>query len=91
MMFAGVYFGLFGHTWYSFLERRFPGRNKSPVIKKLLAEMAIGPPLVSGLFFVMGKLRGRSVEKSWQDLKSSFVLLCFVSLLEIEMFIKILF
>ena len=79
MMCAGVYFGLFGHVWYSFLDRRFPGRKSGSVVKKLLSEMAMGPPLVSGVFFVIGKLKGMTIEKSWHDLKANFVLICVVS------------
>jgi len=80
MMCTGIYFGLFGHVWYSFLDRRFPGHEKSFVFKKLMSEMAMGPPLISGVFFIIGKLKGMSIEKSWNDLKASFVLVCVVSL-----------
>lgn len=79
MICAGIYFGLFGHFWYSFLDRRFPGPQKASVLKKLLSEMAIGPPLVSGLFFLMGKLKGMSAQKSFNELKTNLVLICVVS------------
>ena len=79
MMFAGIYFGLFGHIWYTFLDKRFPGRNSKSVSKKLLSEMAMGPPLISGLFLIIGKLKGMTFENSWTDLKSNFALICAVS------------
>ena len=79
MMFAGIYFGVFGHVWYTFLDKRFPGPNIKSVSKKLLAEVAMGPPLISGLFLIIGKLKGMSLENSWIDLKSNFALICAVS------------
>ncbi|XP_054165948.1 mpv17-like protein 2 [Oppia nitens] len=78
MSFAGLYFGVFGHFWYGFLDKRFPGANPSQVLKKLMAEMAMGPPLVSGLFLIISKFKGKSLTDSWTDLKSQFVLICTV-------------
>lgn len=79
MMFAGIYFGVFGHMWYTFLDKRFPGRHSRSVAKKLLSECAMGPPLISGLFLIIGKLKGMSFDNSWTDLKENFPLLCAVS------------
>ncbi|CAG2162369.1 unnamed protein product [Oppiella nova] len=76
MSFAGIYFGIFGHFWYGFLDRRFPGSQRRAVLKKLAAEMAMGPPLVSGLFLIVSKLKAMSFENSWNDLKTNFVLIC---------------
>ena len=35
MMLAGVYFSMFGHYWYSLLDRRFPPKSPSAVRKKV--------------------------------------------------------
>lgn len=79
MMSAGIYFGLFGHMWYSFLDKRFPGKHKLAVTKKLMAEVAMGPPLVSGVFLLISRLKGIDFDKSFSDLKSNFALICAVS------------
>ncbi|CAG2105468.1 unnamed protein product [Medioppia subpectinata] len=78
MSFAGIYFGLFGHFWYKFLDKRFPGSHRRAVLKKLLSEMAMGPPLVSGLFLIVSKLKDKSFEECLNDLKTNFVLICSV-------------
>lgn len=82
MMLAGVYFSAFGHFWYSFLDRRFPPKSPSAVRKKLLAEIVMGPPLVSSVFFVVGSLKGHSLPQSWEYLKSNFPVICGVCILK---------
>lgn len=76
MMLAGVYFSAFGHFWYSFLDRRFPPKSPSAVRKKLIAEIAMGPPLVSSVFFIVGSLKGHSLPQSWEYIKSNFPVIC---------------
>lgn len=79
MLIAGTYFGYAGHLWYTFLDRKFPGIKSKAVYKKLLSEMAIGPPFAATIFFIVGKLEGKPLKNSWNDLKSNFVYLCLVS------------
>lgn len=78
MMFAGVYFSLFGHWWYSFLDRKFPSNQKRSVKKKLLAESAMGPFLVSSVFILFGRINGNGFEKMLSNIKSNFTLICLV-------------
>ncbi|KAF7494166.1 Mpv17-like protein 2 [Sarcoptes scabiei] len=78
MMFAGVYFSLFGHWWYSFLDRKFPPNQKRSVKKKLLAESAMGPFLVSSVFILFGRINGNGFEKMLSNIKSNFTLICLV-------------
>lgn len=76
--FAGVYFGSFGHFWYKFLDRKFPGIQSNQIMKKLSCEMAMGPPLVCGAFFVVGKIKGKSWDEIFHDLKLNFFIICLV-------------
>lgn len=80
MMAAGVYFSLFGHYWYSWLDKRFPPKSPHSVKKKLLAEIAMGPPFVSSVFFIVGSLKGHNLKQSWEYMKYNFAVICGVSL-----------
>ncbi|KAI2810120.1 hypothetical protein BLOT_001276, partial [Blomia tropicalis] len=78
MMMAGVYFSLFGHYWYTYLDRKFPSYVKNSVKKKLLAEIMAGPTIVAGVFFVIGKLKGQSFNQCMEYMKSNFAIICAV-------------
>ena len=78
MLIAGTYFGYVGHLWYTFLDRKFIGTKAKTVSKKLLCEMAVGPPFAATVFFIVGKLEGKSVKSSWDGLKDNFLYLCIV-------------
>ncbi|KFM57275.1 Mpv17-like protein 2, partial [Stegodyphus mimosarum] len=75
MMFAGSAFGILGHYWYKFLDFKFPGASAKAVGKKILSEMAIGPPLFLGFFISIGLLEGKSVVQSFQQFKKNFFLI----------------
>lgn len=76
---AGVYFSLFGHWWYTFLDRKFPPKARNAVRNKIFAEMVMGPILVTSVFGLMGTLRGHSVATMWRNVVSNFVIICNVS------------
>ncbi len=42
MLATGTYFGLVGHAWYTFLDRKFPGPTRKVVSKKLICEGIVG-------------------------------------------------
>lgn len=75
---AGVYFSLFGHWWYTFLDRKFPPKSRNAVRNKVLAEMITGPILVSSVFGLMGTLRGHSLATMKENIVSNFVTICSV-------------
>lgn len=72
---AGSFMGYFGHFWYGYLDKSFPGRSSSAVIRKLLFEMVIGPPFAASMFLLVGTLEGKSLSKIWADTKDSLVYL----------------
>lgn len=76
MMIAGIYFSLFGHWWYSYLDRKFPSQIKSSIGKKLMAESAMGPLLVSSVFLLFGQINEQKLEITFQRIRSNFGLIC---------------
>lgn len=82
MAYVGVYFGVCGHVWYTFLDKRFPPKMPKAVLKKILAEAIVGPFYVSTIFFLMGKLQHHTAAQSWQNLQNNLVALFAVSILE---------
>lgn len=79
-MISGSVFGVAAHYWYRFLDRRFPGKTWKPVGKKLLLEMAIGPPIICGFFLAIGYLEGKSPQTSLEEFKKNFLIICAVSI-----------
>lgn len=79
MMIAGSAFGVLGHLWYTFLDKRFPGQAVKIVLKKLLCEMAIGPPFMCGFFLGIGYLEGKEAKDSFQEFKKNLLIVCIVS------------
>lgn len=78
MLGGGVFFGIAGHYWYTFLDKRFPGKSRSAVLKKLGCEIPAGPPLCLAFFVVVGALQGKPVASSWLQFKENVVWLCVV-------------
>lgn len=76
MMVAGIYFSLFGHWWYSYLDRKFPPRVKSSVGKKLIAESAMGPLLVSSVFLIFGQINEQKFDTTLQRIRQNLGLIC---------------
>ena len=77
-MIAGSAFGVLGHVWYTFLDKRFPGQAIKTVLKKLLLEMAIGPPFMCGFFLGIGYLEGKSAKDSIEEFKKNFLIILIV-------------
>lgn len=78
-MVAGSAFGVLGHFWYTFLDSKFPGKAVKTVLKKLLLEMAVGPPIFGGFFLGIGYLEGKPVKDSLEEFKKNFWIICAVS------------
>ncbi|UYV79490.1 MPV17L2 [Cordylochernes scorpioides] len=71
---GGLCFGYLGHLWYKMLDRKFPGANTGSVVRKLGAEMALGPPLVLGTFITVGYFKDQTLRQSFQDFKDNLVM-----------------
>lgn len=80
MVVAGSIFGALGHFWYTFLDSRFPGQSVKSVSKKLLSEMAIGPPVFFCFFLGIGFLERKPVQQSIEEFKKNFFLVCAVGI-----------
>ncbi|XP_054166051.1 mpv17-like protein 2 [Oppia nitens] len=76
MSFGGLYFGIFGHFWYLFLDRRFPPAIRHSLRNKLLCEAAVGPPFAATLFYLVGTVEQKSPRHVTDQLRSSLPLLC---------------
>lgn len=80
MIVGGIYFGVGGHFWYGFLDRRFPGKDRSMIVQKLVREMAFGPPYVSGCFLIVNSLENKTFKESWSNLMHNLKYILTVSL-----------
>uniref|UniRef100_A0A0C9SBE8 Putative conserved plasma membrane protein n=1 Tax=Amblyomma americanum TaxID=6943 RepID=A0A0C9SBE8_AMBAM len=76
MLIVGGTFGVCGHKWYSFLDRKFPGNTFGMVGRKLLCEFAICPPLAFVLFVGVGALNSKPFKQSVSEFKKNIVLFC---------------
>uniref|UniRef100_A0A023GIW6 Putative conserved plasma membrane protein n=1 Tax=Amblyomma triste TaxID=251400 RepID=A0A023GIW6_AMBTT len=76
MLIVGGTFGVCGHKWYSFLDRKFPGNSFTMVGRKLLCEFAICPPLAFILFVGVGALNSKPFQQSVTEFKRNIVLFC---------------
>ncbi|GIY06935.1 mpv17-like protein 2 [Caerostris darwini] len=75
MMISGSIFGVGGHYWYRFLDTKFPGTTVKHVGKKLLLEMAIGPPVFLGFFITIGYLEGKPIQESFKEFKKNILVI----------------
>ena len=78
---GGLLFGAMGHFWYQFLDKRFPGTMRAPVMKKLACEAAAGPPFLFAIFMCVGSLEGKTWRQNCEAFKQNLVYCCLVSLL----------
>lgn len=76
MLIIGASFGLCGHKWYEFLDRRFPGRAVPMIARKLLCEFALCLPLAFALFVGMGMLNHKPFAQSVREFKNNIYLFC---------------
>ena len=83
-MFAGLYFSIFGHYWLTYLDRRFPPHSRNAIRNKVLAEVGMGPLLVSSTFYLVGSLKGQSLDQCWKYMKSNFSVICLVNFVVIN-------
>ncbi|XP_053212719.1 mpv17-like protein 2 [Panonychus citri] len=74
---GGLYFGLGGHYWYGFLDKRFPGKSMTSVTRKLLCEAIIGPPFVSLCYFIVARVEGKSTIDWYKSAKETIIYIIF--------------
>ena len=61
------------HYWYLYLDKLLPGRSRSVVIKKILADQAVAAPFFAVTFiFGAGLLEGNSLRECWTEFKCKF-------------------
>lgn len=78
MIIVGGTFGVGGHKWYSFLDRKFPGKALGMVGRKLFCEAIICPPLAFVLFIGVGMLNSKPLAQSVYEFKNNILLFCMV-------------
>ncbi|XP_022666851.1 mpv17-like protein 2 [Varroa jacobsoni] len=76
MAIMGTGFGVLGHFWYSFLDRRFPGKTWAVIRSKLLAECAATPAFAGYTFVSYGILQGKNLQSCGHDFKEKLHLVC---------------
>lgn len=76
MLLTGFILGPLAHGYYKFIDKKFPARNISTAIKKILIEQTFAAPPFIGIFFMScGIIDGMTVKQSFEELKSKFVLM----------------
>jgi len=53
MVFVGLGFGVLGHYWYLFLEKKVVGNTMKAVLKKTLIDQVFFSPVIIAFFFIM--------------------------------------
>ncbi|XP_058467904.1 mpv17-like protein 2 [Malaya genurostris] len=73
MSVSGMTVGIFCHNWYNLMDRMFPGRTLSIVLKKVLIDQTIASPIVILLFFTtLGVLRRASLTETIKEMREKF-------------------
>jgi len=78
MAVMGTGFGLMGHFWYKFLDKRFPGKSWHMIRSKLLCECAATPAFAAYSFVAFGKLQGKSLVECGREFKEKIHYICIV-------------
>lgn len=76
MLVGGTVVGSLGHAWYTFLDKKFPGRSRSMIVKKLACEVAAGPPFGVIIFTTVGVVEGKSIKECLEGFKNNIFLFC---------------
>ncbi|XP_028969185.1 mpv17-like protein 2 [Galendromus occidentalis] len=76
MAIMGTGFGIMGHHWYKFLDKRFPGKSLQMVRNKLLCECAATPAFAGYTFIAFGKLQGKSMTECGRDFREKIKFIC---------------
>lgn len=72
---GGIFYGATGHYFYSYIDRRFPGRSMSVIFKKIAADAVVSPPIAICGTFIVSKTEGKSLNRIYNDLKDNFLFL----------------
>ncbi|XP_035899547.1 mpv17-like protein 2 [Anopheles stephensi] len=74
MSISGMTVGMFCHSWYNFMDRRFPGRTIGLVLKKVLIDQTVASPIVIFLFFAtLAVLKRSSWEETRREVREKFI------------------
>ncbi|RWS24032.1 coiled-coil domain-containing protein 58-like protein [Leptotrombidium deliense] len=74
MAVGGFGFGLMGHFWYKFLDRKLPGNAKMTIAKKIGCELMLSPLFFLEAFFIVGLFEGRTPKECIVNFKNNFPL-----------------
>lgn len=88
---TGVCLGLVGHYWYKLLDHRWPGTSGRTLIKKLLLEMAAGPPFALLTFICLGMFEKKPLNISLANFKDNFAMICLVIRLFLLLFLNLFY
>ena len=70
---GGMFYGTCGHTFYSYIDRRFPGHSMSTIKYKLMIDASTCPPIAFFGMNIVGKVEGHSFEYIWSNIKENFL------------------
>ncbi|XP_053667513.1 mpv17-like protein 2 [Anopheles marshallii] len=74
MSISGMTVGVFCHSWYNFMDHRFPGRTVGLVLKKVLIDQTVASPIVIFLFFAtLAVLKRSSWEETRHEVREKFI------------------
>ena len=68
MAFMGGLIGLFGHAWYTALDKHFPGTTLKIITKKILLDQLIFSPLYMYPFFIGKLILIDTLYRQWLDI-----------------------
>ena len=72
MAFMGGLIGLFGHAWYTALDKHFPGTTLKIITKKILLDQLIFSPLYMYPFFIGKLILIDNLYRQWLDINIEF-------------------
>lgn len=88
MFVVGFTQGPVQHVFYGWLDNRFTAVNGRNVAKKIALDQSIMSPVAIVQFFIMaGLMEGQTLEESLRELRSKFLTVFLVSVVEYEPYI----
>lgn len=70
----GAIFGPMNHVWYTSLDKFFPGKSFSIIVKKIIADQVIASPIFTFTFFMgLGAMEGNKASDNFTEFKNKFL------------------